>query len=52
MFFFEGEGETVDDWPEDLQQLGHPVVALRLVDEDVEDVVDLFPRFIGRVKLL
>ena len=41
MFFFERQREAVDDGAEDLQELGHPVVPLRLVDEVVEDVVDL-----------
>ena len=41
MLLFERERETVDDGAEDLQEFGHPVVPLRLVDEVVEDVVDL-----------
>ena len=41
VLLFERERETVDDRAEDLQELGHPVVPLRLVDEVVEDVVDL-----------
>ena len=36
----ERERESVDDAPQDLQQLGHPVVPLRLVDEAVEHVRD------------
>lgn len=36
----EREGEAVDDGPEDLEELGDSVVALRLVDELEEDVVD------------
>ena len=43
MFFLEGEREAVDDGSEDLQQLRHAVVSLRLVDEVVENVVDLLP---------
>jgi hypothetical protein len=41
VLLLEREGEPIDDWAEDLQELGHPVVPLRLVDEVVEDVVDL-----------
>ena len=41
MFLLEWEGESVDDGAEDLQELGHPVVPLRLVDKVVEDVVYL-----------
>jgi hypothetical protein len=40
VLFLEREGETVDDGTEDLEQLGDTVVALRLVDELIEDVVD------------
>ena len=43
MFLLEGEREAVDDGSEDLQQLRHAVVSLRLVDEVVENVVDLLP---------
>jgi hypothetical protein len=41
VLLFERESEAVDDGAQDLQQLGHAVVPLRLVDEVVEDVVDL-----------
>ena len=40
MFVLQGEREPVDDRPEDLQKLCDPVVALRLVDEAEECVVD------------
>lgn len=35
-------GKTVDNTAEHLQQFGHTVVAFRLVDECVEDIVYLF----------
>ena len=41
VLLFEGEGEAVDDRPQDFQQLGYAVVPLRLVHEPVENVVDL-----------
>jgi hypothetical protein len=41
VLLLEREGESVDDGAEDLQQLRHPVVPLRLVDEVVEDIVNL-----------
>lgn len=40
VLLLERERETVDYGAEDLEQLGDPVVALRLVDELEEDVVD------------
>lgn len=40
VLLLQGEGEPVDDGPQDLEELGDPVVPLRLVDELEEDVVD------------
>ncbi len=48
VLLLEREGEPIDDWAEDLQKLGHPVVPLRLVDEVVEDVVDLLSEKRGK----
>ena len=33
MFWFEGEGKTVDDAAQDLEQLSHTVELFRLIDE-------------------
>ena len=43
MFFFQRQSEAVDDGAENLEELCDAVVTLRLVDEPVKDVVDLFP---------
>ena len=43
MLLLQRQSEPVDDGPQDLQELCHSVVSLRLVYEVVEDVVDLFP---------
>jgi hypothetical protein len=40
VLLLEGKRESVDDGSEDLEELSDPVVALRLVDELEEDVVD------------
>lgn len=42
VFFLERYGKAVDDTAENLEQLGHAVELLDLVDETQEDVVDLF----------
>ena len=41
MLFLEGQSKPVDDGTQDFQQFRHSVVALRLVHEPVEYVVDL-----------
>jgi hypothetical protein len=38
VFFFERERKTIDDRTEDLQELCNSIVALRLIDEMVEDI--------------
>ena len=43
MLLLQWQRKAVDDGAKDLEELSHPVVPLRLVDEVVEDVVDLFP---------
>ena len=40
VFFFEREGESVDDGSEDFEELGDSVVTFGFVDELEEDVVD------------
>lgn len=40
VLFLERQGETVDDGPQNLEQLGDAVVTLSFVDECVKDVVD------------
>lgn len=40
MLLLEGQGEAVDNGPEDLEQLGNTVESLGLVGELEEDVVD------------
>ena len=41
MLLLQWQRKAVDDGAQDLEELSHPVVPLRLVDEVVEDVVDL-----------
>mmetsp|Transcript_12392 Transcript_12392/g.30426 ORF Transcript_12392/g.30426 Transcript_12392/m.30426 type:complete len:213 (-) Transcript_12392:637-1275(-) len=40
VLLLQGQREPVDDGPQYLQQLSHPIVPLRLKDEAVEHVVD------------
>ncbi len=40
MLLLERQCETVDDGAQDLEQLGNAIVALGLIDELEEDVVD------------
>ena len=43
MLLLQWQREAINYGAENLEQLSHSVVPLRLVDEVVEDVVDLFP---------
>ena len=43
MLLLQGQREAVDDGPQNLQQLRDAIVALRLVHEPVEHVVDGLP---------
>lgn len=40
MLLLEGQRKAIDDGTQDLQQLGYPVMSLRLVHEPVEHMVD------------
>ena len=41
VLLFKWQGKSVDNWTQDLEQLGNAIVTLSLVNEAVENVVDL-----------
>ena len=47
MLRLQWQRKAVDDGAKDLEELSHPVVPLRLVDEVVEDVVDIVVDVLG-----